>query len=162
MKKISLIAAMGQNRVIGNNNKLPWHLPADLQFFKNTTTGKSIVMGRRTWDSIGRPLPGRKNIVITRNNNFAPKGVTVANSLENAIAAADSEEVMIIGGATIYEQSMPLADHLYITRINHYFEGNVFFPEIDPIHWEENFCHSHKADEKNRFDYDFVSYDRLK
>ncbi len=161
MKKISLIAAIGQNSVIGNDNKMPWHLPADLKFFKQTTMGKSILMGRKTWDSIGKPLPGRKNIVISRNNAFNPDGATIADNLQDAITAADSEEVMIIGGATIYQQSMPLADHLYITRINHHFEGDAFFPKIDPLSWKDGYFYPHKADKNNPYDYDFIRYDRI-
>ena len=126
---ISLIVAHDNNRVIGYENKMPWHLPGELQYFKEQTMGKPMIMGRKTFDSIGRPLPGRKNIVITRNENFHVEGVEVAASLEEALKlAGDVEEVMIIGGEQIFKIALPITDRLYITHIEHDFNGDTFFP----------------------------------
>lgn len=128
-RMISLIVAHDNNRVIGYENKMPWHLPGELQYFKEQTMGKPMIMGRKTFDSIGRPLPGRKNIVITRNENFHVEGVEVATSIEGALKlAGDVEEVMIIGGEQIFKMVLPIADRLYITHIEHDFNGDTFFP----------------------------------
>lgn len=131
---ISLMVAHDPNRVIGLNNDLPWHIPEDLAYFKEKTMGKAMVMGRKTYESIGRPLPGRLNIIVTRNTDFtAADGVIVVHDLETAIAKASeyAEEVMIIGGAEIFKLSMEMADRLYITEIQQTFEGDTFFPEYD-------------------------------
>lgn len=134
-KHVSLIVAMTPERVIGRDNGLPWHLSADLQHFKATTMGKPIVMGRNTYESIGRALPGRQNIVVTRNKTFSADGVTVAHSLDAAVrAAGDVPEVMIIGGAELYTAAMPLADRLYLTHIQTSIPGDTFFPNVD---WEQ-------------------------
>lgn len=126
---ISLIVAHDKNRVIGYKNKMPWHLPGELQYFKEQTMGKPMIMGRKTFDSIGRPLPGRRNIVITRNENYIAEGIEVVTSLEEALRlAGDVEEVMIIGGEQIFKIVLPLADRLYITHIEHEFNGDTFFP----------------------------------
>lgn len=126
---ISMIVAHDQNRVIGYNNKMPWHLPGDLQYFKEQTMGKPILMGRKTFESIGRPLPGRRNIVISRNAEYAAEGVEMVPSLEAAIALVrDEPEIMIIGGEQIFTQAMPLAEKLYITLIDAAFKGNTYFP----------------------------------
>lgn len=126
---ISLIVAHDKNRVIGYENKMPWHLPGELKYFKETTMGKPMIMGRKTFESIGRPLPGRRNIVITRNKNYDVEGIELASSLEEAIQMAkDAEEIMIIGGEQIFKLSMEIADRLYITHIEHEFEGDTFFP----------------------------------
>ncbi|MGE7988035.1 dihydrofolate reductase [Lysinibacillus fusiformis] len=126
---ISLIVAHDDNQVIGYNNGMPWHLPGDLQYFKNKTMGKPMIMGRKTFESIGRPLPGRHNIVITRDENYHAEGIETVTSLEEAIAiAGDVEEIMIIGGEQIFRLSMEMADRLYITKINHSFQGDTFFP----------------------------------
>jgi len=126
---ISLIVAHDDNQVIGYNNGMPWHLPGDLQYFKNKTMGKPMIMGRKTFESIGRPLPGRRNIVITRDENYRAEGIEIVTSLEEAIAiAGDVEEIMIIGGEQIFRLSMEMADRLYITKINHSFQGDTFFP----------------------------------
>lgn len=141
---LSLIVAMAQNRAIGKENQLPWHLPEDLKYFKSVTMGKPIVMGRKTFDSIGRPLPGRLNIVITRNDNWAHPGVETAASLEQAMAIAaehasneGEKEVMVIGGEQIYRAAIGLADNLYITRVQTEVEGDAFFPEYDEGQWSE-------------------------
>lgn len=129
---ISLIVAHDKNHVIGYENDMPWHLPGDLQYFKEMTMGKPIIMGRKTFESIGRPLPGRRNIVITRNESYAAQGIETVPSLDAALALVkDVPEIMIIGGAQIFEQSLPLADKLYITLIDHEFKGDTFFPKYD-------------------------------
>ncbi len=145
--ELSLIVAMAKNRAIGRNNELPWHLPDDLKYFKSVTMGKPIVMGRKTFDSIGRPLPGRLNIVITRNSEWQHPGVTVASSLQEALcmAAEDegatgshtSREVMVIGGEQIYRTAIDRADRLYITRVQTEVDGDAFFPEYDESQWFE-------------------------
>ena len=129
---ISLIVAHDENRVIGYENAMPWHLPGDLQYFKKMTMGKPVIMGRKTFESIGRPLPGRRNIVITRNEAYNAESIEVVTSLEAAIVlAGDVEEIMIIGGEQIFTQSLPLADRLYITLINHTFTGDTYFPPYE-------------------------------
>ncbi|MCM3387021.1 type 3 dihydrofolate reductase [Ureibacillus chungkukjangi] len=126
---ISLIVAHDKNRVIGYENKMPWHLPGELQYFKEQTMGKPMIMGRKTFDSIGRPLPGRRNIVITRNENYIAEGIEVVTSLEEALRlAGDVAEVMVIGGEQIFKIVLPIADRLYITHIEHEFNGDTFFP----------------------------------
>ena len=136
---ISLIVAHDKNRVIGYENKMPWHLPGDLQYFKEMTMGKPIIMGRKTFESIGRPLPGRRNIVITRNPQYDAEGIELALSLDEAIKlAGDVEEIMIIGGQQIFTESLSLADRLYITEIDHEFEGDTFFPEYEG--WRKVSC----------------------
>ncbi|MGB5945139.1 dihydrofolate reductase [Paenisporosarcina sp.] len=134
---ISLIVVHDLNRVIGQDNKMPWHIPNELAYFKEKTMGKAIVMGRSTYESIGRPLPGRLNIVITRNNSYDAEGVTVVHSIEEAIDVANNhhEEVMIIGGEQIFNEVLPYADLLYITLIEHDFEGDTFFPSYEQD-WE--------------------------
>jgi dihydrofolate reductase len=156
---LSIICGMDRNRLIGQNNALPWHLPADMAFFKQTTMGKPILMGRKTWDSIGRPLPGRRNIVISRNPDFKLDGTETATSIEAALELVrEHPEAMLMGGSSLYEQTMNIADTLYITEINHVFEGDAWFPEIDPDIWKETSREQHQADEKNKFDYAFVKY----
>ena len=142
--KIALVVAVSQNNVIGRNNQLPWHLPEDLQYFKSVTMGKPILMGRKTFDSIGRPLPGRKNIVITRDLEWDAEGVEVVYSVDDALAAgadacavANSDEIMIIGGAQIYRDCLPIADRLYLTRVEAEIEGDAFFPDIDTKQWQK-------------------------
>lgn len=163
MTTVSLIAAMDRNRVIGMNNKMPWHLPADLKHFKRVTVGKPIVMGRNTYDSLGRPLPGRLNIVLSRQADLRIEGCEVVSSVEDALKlAGDVDEVMIIGGANLYRQTIDLADKLYLTYIDEKFEGDTFFPEVNPAMWQIDSEEKHYADEKNRYDYRFVNYSRLR
>ncbi|MCZ6559577.1 MAG: type 3 dihydrofolate reductase, partial [Gammaproteobacteria bacterium] len=134
--KISLILAMGRNRVIGRDNQLPWHLPADLAHFKATTMGKPILMGRKTWESIGKALPGRKNIVLTGQAGYTTDGATVVNSIDEAIAACESaEELMVIGGAGVYQAFLPRAQKIYLTQIDNDIEGDTFFPQLDEQEW---------------------------
>lgn len=160
--KISIIAAIAQNNAIGMDNKLIWHLPTDLQFFKKTTLNHSIIMGRKTFDSIGKALPKRTNIVITKKADFIAPGCIVAHTLQDAIAKADSEEVFIVGGANIYAQSMSLADKLYVTHIHHNFEADTFFPVIDPLIWKVTFKEDHLKDETHAYDFSFVWYEKIK
>ncbi|PLT34952.1 dihydrofolate reductase [Bacillus sp. V5-8f] len=159
---ISLLVAMDENRVIGKDNKLPWHLPADLQYFKNVTMGHPIVMGRKTFESIGRILPGRENVIVTRNIEFRPEGVSVLNSIDEVIKLAEStvEEIFVIGGAEIFKEILPVADRLYITEIHHVFAGDTFFPEINEAEWEQLSFNRGKIDEKNRYPHDFIVLQR--
>lgn len=135
MKVITLIAAMSANRVIGIAGNMPWHLPGELQHFKQATMGKAIVMGRMTWESIGRPLPGRQNIVVSRSAGLRIEGCEVACSLEDALARANSEEVMVIGGGDLYRQALPLANRMILTFVEGEIEGDTFFPSWDPADW---------------------------
>ncbi len=155
--RIALIAALARNRVIGRDNQLPWRLSADLQHFKALTMGKPIVMGRKTYESIGKPLPGRTNIVVTRDENYNAEGCVVVHSIDEALQAADgADEVMIMGGANLYSQLLPRADRLYLTEVQADVPGDAWFPELVASEWQELERESHPADEKNEFDYDFV------
>lgn len=159
---ISAIVAMAENRVIGAQNKLPWHLPADLSHFKAVTMGKPILMGRRTYDSIGRALPGRCNVIITRNPDFQAPGCVVANSIECALeSVAYSDEVFIIGGALLYEHMLSRIQRLYITQIHQQFDGDAFFPELAPAEWKRISCEEHLADAKNPYPYSFTVLERI-
>ena len=164
--KLALIAAYAQNNVVGIDNKLPWHLPEDLKYFKRITTGKAIIMGRKTYESIGRPLPNRTNIVITRNTDFTAPGIEVVNSLDAAIELAQSineingtEEVMVIGGAQIYNESLPKADRLYLTHVHAEVKGDAHFPQVDFSAWKEVGREDYKSSETNPYDYSFAVYD---
>lgn len=133
--RVTLIAALASNRVIGRGNQLPWRIPGDLPRFKQLTTGQTLVMGRKTFESIGRPLPGRATVVVTRNRDFAVPGVEVAHSLEDALARVKTEEAFIAGGGEIYAQALPRADRLLLTEIDAPFEGDAFFPAFDRAGW---------------------------
>jgi len=157
----SIIAAMDANQLIGNNNQLPWHLPADLAHFKQLTMSKPILMGRKTYESIGRPLPGRHNIVISRNSERLIEGCSTCSSVDEAVALCQGEaEIMLIGGASLYAQVLPLADRLYLTRIDAEFEGDAWFPEIDFSAWQKTAEQRHPVDEKNAWPYRFCTFDR--
>ena len=165
--KLAMIVAMAKNGVIGKNNQLPWHLPNDLKFFKASTMGKPIIMGRKTFESIGRPLPGRTNIVMTRDSGFVQEGVRVVRSAEEALelakniaAKADLDEVMIIGGSQLYEQLLSQAERLYITQVHAEVEGDAYFPELDFQLWREESREDHQATDTNPYDYSFVTYSR--
>lgn len=159
-KRITLIAAMARNRAIGHLGALPWHLPGELQHFKATTLGKPIVMGRRTWESIGRALPGRQNIVVTRNSGFHAPGCEVAASLEAAVEAADGAEVMIIGGAEIYAQAMEYADRIVLTLVDCEPEADAWFPAWSEQGWSETLLREQPADERNAHGYRVVELKR--
>lgn len=159
--KLSLIAAMDANRLIGRNDALPWHLPADMQWFRRQTMGKPILMGRKTFDSIGKPLPGRTNLVLSRQPGLKIEGCTVVQSIEAAMKAVpDTEEVMVIGGTQIYASLLSRADRLYLTHIQAAFEGDAWFPAYDESQWQERFSEAHGADEKNPYDYRFTVLER--
>ena len=160
--KISVIVAMAANRVIRHENRLTWHLPADLKHFKATTLGKPVVMGRRTWESIGRPLRGRNNIVITRDTAYTAEGCVVVHSLDEAIrAAGEAAEVMIIGGAGLYRQALSLADTLYLTLIHGEFAGDTHFPQWRQDEWRETGRIDHEPDENNSHAYSFITLERV-
>ncbi len=154
---INIIVAMSKNRVIGNDNTLIWHLPEDLKRFKQLTTGNTIVMGRKTYESIGRPLPNRRSIIITRDTNYKVDGCEVVNSLEEALELSNNN-CFIIGGGEIYRQAMDKADRLYITKIEKEFEGDTTFPSFINGEWYESNCEEFKNDE---FEYSFIQYERF-
>ncbi|MEX2029326.1 MAG: dihydrofolate reductase [Candidatus Paceibacterota bacterium] len=161
---ISLIAAIGKNNELGKGNTLLWHMPADMKHFGEITSLHPVVMGRKTFESIGRPLPNRRNIVITRDVNYKQKGVEVVNSLAGALDLFpnQNEEIFIIGGAEIYKQTMPIADKLYITHIDaEEREADAFFPEIIPVVWNEVSHKEHSTDKKNPFLYTFSVYEKI-
>lgn len=161
MTTLSLIAAVARNRAIGKDNALLWRLSEDLQFFKRTTMGCPVIMGRKTYDSIGRPLPGRRNIVISRNADWQAAGVETASSLQAALAlVADADKAFVIGGAQIYAEALPQVDEIVLTEIDKVFEGDAFFPEWDRAQFTEVARESHRAPAPNDFDYAFVTYRR--
>lgn len=148
----SLIVARAANGIIGRDNGMPWHLPADLAHFKRTTLGRPVIMGRRTWESIGRPLPGRRNIVVTRNAAFPAPGAEIVGSLEAAWRAVDgSDEVFVIGGGQLYAEALPGADRIYVTEIGETIEGDTRFPDLDPGDWTETLLGEHAPDERNAY-----------
>lgn len=157
---ISLIWAMDENRGIGYQNQLPWHLPEDLKFFKRMTIGKPIAMGRKTFESIGKPLPGRENIIITRQELMV-EGCTVIHDV-NELQTRQEPEVMVIGGAEIFKETLAMADRLYITKIHASFPADTYFPEFDEAEWEEREKVKGIKDEKNKYDYEFFVFDRKK
>jgi dihydrofolate reductase len=158
---ISLIAAMAQNGTIGRDNGLPWRLADDLKRFKTLTMGKPLLMGRKTYESVGRPLPGRTNIVLTRDRDWRADGVVVVRSLGQALSfARDAEELVAIGGAEIYRLLMPFARRLYLTLVHAEIPGDTFFPDFDSTQWADVECHSHPADERNAYAFTFVTLER--
>jgi dihydrofolate reductase len=160
---LSMISAVAENRVIGNKNTLPWHMPADFKYFKEATLGKTLVMGLNTFNSIGgKPLPGRKHIILSNDPNFvAPENCVVAHSIDEAVELTKNEpEVMICGGASVYKQFLPLAQRLYLTEIHASPEGDTYFPEVNLAEWKEIKREDHRADEKNKYDYSFVTLER--
>ena len=160
-KRITLVAAMGRNRAIGHDGELPWHLPRELKHFRDTTMGKPIVMGRLTWRSIGRALPGRQNIVVSRDPEFGAPGCEVARSLEEAIALARGEEVMVIGGGQLYAAAMPLADRLVLTLVDCAPEADTWFPRWDAADWRETDASDEAADADNPHAYRVVELRRV-
>jgi dihydrofolate reductase len=158
---ISIIVAVSENGIIGAAGALPWRLSDDLRHFKAVSMGKPIVMGRKTWESIGRPLPGRQNIVITRQAGFEAPGCDVVASMDAAVSAAgDAEEIMIIGGSQVYALFLPAAERVYLTRVHAKVEGDAFFPALDEGTWQLVSDERHAADERNEFDYSFRLYER--
>jgi len=160
---ISLVAAASDNNVIGKNDALPWKMPADMKFFKNLTTGHTVIMGRKTYETMGKPLAGRKNIIITRNKFFKADGCLVFNSLEQAFAAfSDEKEVFVIGGAEIYKLALPLSDKIYLTRVHCTVEGDAYFVELIEKEWVVSKQTNYPTDEKNPFPYTFIELVRKK
>lgn len=166
--KLAIIVAQAKNRVIGINNKLPWHLPEDLRYFKQVTMAKPIIMGRNTYESIGRPLPGRTNIVISRQADYSPANVKVVSSLDAAIELAESiclidgaEEAMVIGGAQIYAQALEKAERLYLTEVDAEIDGDAWFPDFDREQWQEIGREDFVAEGPNPYNYSFIVLDRI-
>ena len=159
--KVSLVVAMARNRVIGRDNALPWRLPEDLAYFKRVTMGHPIVMGRRTYESIGRPLPGRLNIVVSRNRDFAAAGCRVVPSIEDAWkAAGDADEVSVIGGTSIFDAALPRADVIHLTEVDADVEGDTWFPVFDRREWEEHEVLRHPADARHEHPFRIVRLER--
>lgn len=162
--RLSAIVAMGENRVIGKNNQLPWHLPADLKHFKQLTTGHPILMGRKTHESIGKPLPNRLNIILTRDRAYQSAGCEIVYAIGQALQLAATnanDELFIIGGADIYRQAMPWVQRIYLTIVHHTFDGDAYFPELAANEWRETSRERFEADEVNPFAYSFVTLDRV-
>lgn len=162
---ISLIAAMGRNRVIGRDGQMPWHLPDDLKYFKQKTLGHTVIMGRKTWDAMGRMLPNRRNVVVSRNADFRADGAIVVNSLDEALrhgseGAAGQQELFVIGGEQIYRMAMEKADRIYLTRIDAEFQGDAYFPEFDERHWRCVSREPHPADERHAHKFAFEVWER--
>lgn len=157
---LSLIAGIGKNNELGKDNQLLWNLPNDMKFFRETTSGHPVIMGRKTFESIGRPLPKRRNIIITRDATYMREGIEVVHSIDEALAlfANTNEEIFVIGGAEIYKQSLPFADKLYITEVEKEFDADAFFPAFDKTHWIESSRDSRSADEQHEVPYAFVTY----
>ena len=164
---ISIIVAVSENNVIGKDNALIWHLPADMKFFKEKTTGHCVITGRKNYESIPekfRPLPNRTNIIITRQKDYHAPGAIITGSVEEAIEKAKAtgdDEIFIIGGAEIFKQSLRYTDKIYLTMIHHFFEGDVFFPELDPAEWKETARSKGIVDEKNKYPHDFFTFEKI-
>lgn len=160
---ITIIAAVAENNALGKDNRLIWYLPADLKRFKKTTFNHAVIMGRKTYESLEKPLPNRTNIIITRDKNYNVNGCIAVNSLADALKEAKKVDVnpFVLGGAEIYKQAMPFTDKLDITFVHHQFDADVFFPEIDKRIWKETSREDFKADEKNKYDYSFVTFERI-
>ncbi|TXC93196.1 dihydrofolate reductase [Metabacillus litoralis] len=160
---ISLIVAMDENRLIGKDNQLPWHIPQDLAYFKRMTMNHKIVMGRKTYESIGRPLPGRENIILTRNRSYKMDACKVLHSIEELLELSKNtdENIFVIGGAEIFKEILPYSDRLYMTHIHHNFEGDTFFPQLKDTDWETVSVESGIKDMKNPYEFDFVVYQKI-
>ncbi|MFC3197025.1 dihydrofolate reductase [Parapedobacter deserti] len=163
MKKsfLSIIVAAAETGAIGKDNQLLWHLPNDLRFFKQTTTGHAVIMGRKTYESVGKPLPNRRNIVVTRQRDYAIEGAEVVNTLDEALGRSmNEEEVFVVGGAEIYKQALPLAERIYLTRVHATIEGDVYFPEPDENEWRLKAATHCNPDERHAYGYTFMVYER--
>jgi dihydrofolate reductase len=157
---VSIVVAIAENYAIGKNNQLLWHMPADLKHFKNITSGHTVIMGRKTYDSVGKPLPNRRNIIVTRQD-ITIEGCEVVKSIEDALAlCANEDEVFIVGGAEIYKLAMSKTDCIYLTIIHHSFDADTLFPEIDYMEWKETAREDHQPDERNKFPYSFITLER--
>ncbi len=160
---VSLVVAAAENNAIGKNNQLLWHLPNDLKFFKNITWGMVVVMGRRTYESVNKPLPGRVNIVITRQADWKAEGTITAADIKDALKKAEAtncKEILVIGGGEIYKQAMPVADKIYITRVHATLEGDTFFPEINEAEWKLTSNDDFEKDEKHQYSYSFQTWEK--
>lgn len=160
---VSLIVAASENNAIGKGNAMLWHLPEDLKFFKNITWGMPVIMGRKTFEAVGKPLPGRTNIIITSNKNWSAENTVTTTNIEEAIKTAyetNAKEIFITGGGEIYKQTLPMADKVYLTRVHTTIVGDAFFPEMDVDMWKVDFEKYVKADEKNKFDMTFQTWKR--
>lgn len=159
----TIVVAMGKNRAIGYNNQLLWHLPKDLKHFKDITSGHPVIMGRKTFESIGKPLPNRTNIVVSRKKDWFEEGILIVGSLKEALKFAKKidEEAFVIGGGNIYEQTIDLVDRLEVTVVNADLEADTFFPEINPKNWQKISETCHEKDEKNQFDFCFQTWERI-
>ena len=161
---LSAIAAMAENRVIGKNNKMPWHLPADLKHFKAVTTGHPVLMGRKTYESIGKPLPNRTNIILTRDTHYTAPDCVIVNNIETALSMAnelDMDEVFVIGGAEIYQILLPKIQRIYLTKIHFKVAGDAYFPELNMAEWKKMNSEDHQADVNNAYDYSFIVLERI-
>lgn len=159
---LTIIAAMSENRVIGRDNDLAWHLPDDLKRFKELTKGHHVIMGRKTFESVGKPLPGRTNIIVTNQKEYKAPGCIIVHTLKEAIQKAENDkQPYIIGGGKIYDQALPLCDTLEITHIHAQVEGDTYFPEVDTSKWQIVAKESHPADDKHEFAFDFLTYQRV-
>lgn len=160
---LSLIVARASNGIIGKDNGMPWHLPADLAHFKRTTMGRPVIMGRRTWESIGRPLPGRRNIVVSRNASYRAEGAEVVGSLAQACeAVGETDEAFVIGGGQLYAEALPWADRVFVTEIGESIEGDTRFPDLEPGHWRETLLAEQAPDERNAYRLRFLRLDRAR
>ena len=160
--RLSIIVAMARNRVIGADNAIPWHLPAELRMFKAITMGHHIIMGRNTWESIGRLLPGRTTVIVTRTPGYSVPGAITADSLETALdACRNDDEVFVIGGAQLYAAALPLADRLYLTEVDADVAGDTLMPPFDPAQWRECSSQAFSANDQNPYDYSLTVYDRV-
>ena len=158
---ISLVVAASKNNVIGRDGGLPWHLPDDLRHFKQLTTGKPVIMGRKTFESIGRPLPDRRNIVMTRDENYAAEGCDVVTSVDEALdLVADADEMMVIGGGQVYREFLPRADRIFLTRVQADVDGDVRFPELDETAWRLGSSENHDADDKHAYAFELLVFER--
>jgi dihydrofolate reductase len=158
---LSIIVALSENNVVGVNNQLPWHLSADLKRLKVLTMGHHLIMGRKTFESIGRPLPGRTNVIITRNKDYKADGCIVVTSLKEALEVSKSDaEAFIFGGGEVFREALPLVNKIYMTRIHHNFNGDTVFPELRKSEWKEVFREDHEPDEKNNYSYSFINLER--
>jgi dihydrofolate reductase len=159
---VGIVVAVSENNVIGKDNQLVWHLPADLKHFKNTTMGHPILMGRKTFESIGKPLPGRKSIVITRQEDYKAEGCLIAHTVQEAIEKAKEldDQVYIIGGAEVYKQALPYVDTIELTKIHHSFDGDTYFPAIKDEEWKIEAKEEHFPDDKNKYSYSFITLTR--
>jgi dihydrofolate reductase len=160
---LSIIVALSENNVVGANNQLPWHLSADLKRLKALTMGHHLIMGRKTYESIGRPLPGRKNVIITRNKNYKAEGCIVVTSLKEGLEVAKKDsEAFIFGGGEVFKEALPRVTKIYMTRIHQSFNGDTYFPHLDRREWHEVSREDHQPDEVNKYSYSFITYEKIR